>query len=134
MEIPSFDVNYGRHTRYIRLAQKLAEKSDYINYRMSCVVVKGGRVIAVGINKLKSGIVKHPSYGSKAIHAELDAILTIDPEKLKGATVYVGGITKTGGLLKSAPCPICQSLLREYGIRCVVFHEKTGEIRSYKVS
>lgn len=134
MEIDSFESTYGRHARYIKLAQKLAEKSSYINYRMSCVVVKGGRVIAIGINRLKSGIVKHPAYGVKAIHAELDAILAIDPEKLKGATVYVGGITKTGGLLKSAPCPICHKVLQEYGIRCVVFHEKTGEIRSYKVS
>lgn len=126
--------SYGRHARYIRLAQKLAEKSDFINYRMSCVVVKGGRVIAIGINKPKSGLVKHPAYSQKAIHAELDAILMIDSSKLKGATVYIGGITKTGDLLKSAPCPLCQNLLKEYGIRCVVFHEKTGEIRSYKVS
>ena len=134
MEIDSSEITYGRHMRYIRLAQKLAEKSNFINYRMSCVVVKGGRVIATGINRLKSGLVKHPAYREKAIHAELDAVLMIDPEKLRGATVYVAGISKTGNLLKSAPCPICQKLLQEYGIRCVVFHEKTGEIRSYKVS
>jgi deoxycytidylate deaminase len=123
----------GRHSRYIKLANKLAHKSDFYPYKMAAVVVRGGRVIGTGVNRQKQGVLKHPAYALKAIHSELDAILGIDPDLLRGSTVYVSGVSKGNNLIKSAPCESCQQLMREYGIRAVVYHEKTGEVNTWRV-
>jgi deoxycytidylate deaminase len=101
---------------------------------MCAIVVKSNRVIAVGYNKAKPGITKNPNYHNNAIHAELQAILSVDPEKLKGATIYVGGVSRCGNTILSKPCPLCQNLLREMGIKAAVWHNKDNEVETWKVS
>jgi deoxycytidylate deaminase len=118
----------ARDRRWINLARKIAEQNNFPKYKMACVVVRGGRVLAIGINRITPGILKHPAYCNKAMHAELDAILQINRAALHNSTVYVAGVSKGKNLIKSKPCPSCQQMLREFGIHSVVWHTPEDEL------
>jgi deoxycytidylate deaminase len=95
---------------------------------MGAILVKGGSILSVGLNRASPGVLKDKRYIEKAVHAERDAIYGVDPKKLKGATVYVTGITKCGNLLKSEPCSICKAVLSDVGVKAVYYYHKNGEI------
>lgn len=119
----------GRHRRWINLAHKLAFQSSVWPYRMGCVVVRGGRVIATSVNRKGSGSLKHSAYEDyKGIHAELGAILQLNPAMLRNATVYVSGLTKGDNFCYSRPCESCQEMLKQMGVKCAVFHTNSGEL------
>lgn len=130
------DSSQGRHTRYLRLAEKIARKnSDFPTYKHAAVIVRGGRIISIGINKLRPGIAKHPAYAKKAHHSELDAVLGIDPDILRGSTIYIAGISsRSGNLVTSKPCECCQQMLRDYNIKTAVYHTGEGTVEFWKVS
>lgn len=118
----------GRHRKWINLAHKVAMQSTCWPYKMGCVITKGGRVIATSVNKVGPGIQKHHAYELKGIHAELGAILQLNPAMLRNATVYVSGVTKGNNLCYSRCCESCQKMLGEMGIKCAVFHTKSDEL------
>lgn len=86
------------------------------------VIVKGGRVMSVGINKwrndpenIETSKVKHVC----STHAEVDALSRVnDPS---GATLYIARVNRSGKPLLSAPCNNCWESIRNAGIRKVVF-------------
>jgi len=86
------------------------------------VIVKGGRVISIGINKNRN----HPTVVSSehikthcSVHAEVDALRKV--RNAKGATIYVARVNKRGQDRLSRPCDRCHTAIREAGIRKVVY-------------
>lgn len=86
------------------------------------VIVRGGSVISVGINKNRN----HPTVVSSehikthcSVHAEVDAIRKV--KNAKGATIYVARVNKSGGDLLSRPCDRCHKAIKDAGIRKVVY-------------
>lgn len=86
------------------------------------VVVKGGRVISVGMNKNRN----HPTVVSAehikthcSVHAEIDALRKV--KSTKGVTVYVARINKKGQDRMSRPCDRCSKAMEEAGVRKVVY-------------
>lgn len=86
------------------------------------VIVKGGRVISVGINKNRN----HPTVVSSehikthcSVHAEVDAIRKV--KNVKGATIYVARVNKNGQDRLSRPCDRCHKAIQEAGIRKVIY-------------
>jgi len=86
------------------------------------VIVKGGRVIGVGINKNRN----HPTIVSSehikdhcSVHAEIDALRKV--KNVKGATIYVARINKRGEDRMSRPCNNCHNQIEKSGIRKVVY-------------
>lgn len=98
---------------------------------MSAVVVKGGRVLAIGVNRDGTGYLKSRLFERfQGIHAEVDALLQCDPEELRGAEMYVvGHRPRSGALITSKPCEACQAYIADVGLKAVYYHEPGGVIR-----
>lgn len=117
--------NTRRHQKMLALAKRKAVESNFNGPRMAAIVTKGGRVINWGTNKPQSGSLKSKHYTkNQALHAECDATRGIDPKVLRGATIYVYGFQpcRAQATWSSKPCSSCEALLRDLGIREVIFH------------
>lgn len=110
--------------RFLNIAINLAKSSNAGRYRHGAVIVKGGRILSTGINKVRN----HPDVLSNReeikneshIHAEVDAIKKLS--NLEGAKIYVARINKNGtstGL--SRPCESCYDKIVEVGITKIVY-------------
>lgn len=99
---------------------------------MAAVLVNGGRVLSVGLNKTHAGVSKDKRYGNKQIHAELSCVLGVDERDLKGAILYVAGETRAGNPIKSAPCEICQQMLSELPLKAIYYHNKENEVLKHE--
>ena len=60
------------------------------------------------------------------MHAEHSCLSGIWPNKRKGLTVWVGRITKSGTWAESKPCKACEEMLRDAGVRKVVYSTPEG--------
>lgn len=120
---------------YLNSATKIAARS-VVRSRHGAVIVKGGSVIAVGLNSYTNDPHRFPVNNSGeqkiphldrgkqlSIHAELAAIRRVSPNRLKGATIYIARVTRNGELRNSAPCAGCTKELLEAGIKKVIFTE-----------
>ena len=120
--------------RFLRLALRKIENEDYcdhIQHRHVAVIAKAGRILAVGRNRNKT----HPASvlhedGKrilKTIHAELDAISKVkNKDQLRGATIYVARIGRSGYPGMSCPCKMCQELINRHGLKRAVFTTDYG--------
>jgi len=120
--------------KFLKLALRRIHGEDYnenIQHRHAAVVVKGGRVLAVGRNRAKT----HPDsifYEDgqrilKSIHAELDAISRVkNKEQLRGATIYVARLGRAGSPGMSCPCKMCQQLINKHGLKRAIFTTEYG--------
>ena len=61
------------------------------------------------------------------------AIRKATPERLKGATLYVGGVSAKGNKILTKPCRWCAGVLKSTGIKSVVWHNHSGDIGSYLI-
>lgn len=88
--------------------------------RHGALVVKGGSVLGVGINRSRthdSWIVDRPR-NSCSIHAEVSALRNADyPIR---STIYVARVNSKGELRPSAPCVSCFGFLEQFEVKKVV--------------
>lgn len=108
----------------LSLAQKVALASEQ-RQRHGAVITKGGRVMAVGINKFRNDPAVVPAdqneHGRATIFsvcAERDALSRV--VDARGAVVYVARVSSQGPAL-SRPCSICRKALKEAGVKAVVY-------------
>ncbi len=125
-------MNRGRHRRWINYCIKLCQKSNVKDYKHAAVLVKGGNVISIGINKYKCGILADRIYGKKGWHSEADCLLSIHKSKIKNATLYVAGINKSQDVICSKPCPACQEFIENYNLKAIFYSDRDGNIVEYK--
>ena len=83
----------GRIKRFIDLAYRVAQTSDYDDYRHGAGLTRGNKVISVSANKNS-----HARFGKRfrkrncghaTHHAELGCILGLDRSVTRGSTMYV---------------------------------------------
>ena len=123
------------NNKYLRMALRKIESEDFsekIQHRHVAVIAKAGRILSVGRNRNKT----HPESVTlnengdrvlKSIHAELDAICKVkNKEQLKGATIYVARLGRSGHPGMSCPCTMCQGLINKYGLKRAVFTTDYG--------
>jgi deoxycytidylate deaminase len=123
------------NNKYLRMALRKIESEDFsekIQHRHVAVIAKAGRILSVGRNRNKT----HPeavvlsANGNKilkSIHAELDAIFKVKNKKqLRGATIYVARLGRSGHPGMSCPCKMCQALIDKYGLKRAVFTTDYG--------
>ena len=86
------------------------------------VIVRGGSVISIGINKNRN----HPTVVSSehikthcSIHAEIDALRKV--KNAKGATIYVARVNRKGKARDSRPCNRCYEIIKNNGIKKIVY-------------
>lgn len=120
----------------IRIASKIAAKSKFKRARVGACIVKSGRVLAVGYNRI--GYSKHfrDKKYPHSIHAEEQAILQLLKENrlddLANSTIYVSRLGRAGSTRMARPCSACSLLIRSMGIGKVVYTTNNG-VESYDV-
>lgn len=107
-------------TFFIELAQVYSQRSTCTRLKVGCVIVKNKVPVSFGYNGSISGHEHCSDAGCltndegrciRTIHAEQNALLHADRDKLKGATAYV----------THEPCETCAKLLVQAGIDEVIF-------------
>lgn len=118
---------------YLSVARYFSKKSNAKNTH-GAVVVRGGRVLGTGCNRSRN----HPSIVSPehiktkcSIHAEESAIKDANYD-VRGAILYVARINKNGEDRDSKPCPRCLNLIKESGIKRVIYTTNSGRINVSK--
>jgi deoxycytidylate deaminase len=114
----------------IRLASKIAAKSHFRRARVGAVIVKSGRVLATGCNRIgHSKYLRNRPY-PESVHAEQQAVLQLLKQRrlndLAGSTIYISRILSNGSTANSRPCCVCANLLKAVGIRNVVYTADSG--------
>lgn len=109
------------------MARYFATKSKSRNTH-GAVVVKGGRILGTGFNKDRN----HPRVVSPeriktdcSYHAEEIAIKE-SGEKVRGAKIYIARVNRHGQDRDSGPCPKCLTLIKEVGIKKIVYTSEKG--------
>lgn len=113
--------------RYLKIAVdelRGRELDPDLTSHHAAVIVSGGRVQSVGINKhKKNGFIKsfqHHDFCNT--HAECDAVLKARRKiDLRNAKIYVARLRKDGQIGNSKPCEMCALVLQRYGIRRVYY-------------
>ena len=107
---------------FLSVARYFAKKSVARNTH-GAVIVKGGRVIGTGYNRNRN----HPKIVSPehiktdcSTHAEDSAIRDAGYD-VKNAVIYVARVNRHGEDRDSQPCPRCQTMIEEYGIKRIIY-------------
>lgn len=111
-----------KDSAYLSVARYLAERS-VANKKHGAVVVKGGRVLGTGFNKDRTHpLTMSPEHikSDSSYHAEEVAIRESGKD-VRGAIIYVARVNNQGVDRNSKPCPKCQSLIEERGIKRVIY-------------
>lgn len=115
------------------MAFKQAKKSKYKQHRLGAVIVKGGRILSTGYNKIRPSAVLH----TETLHAEASAILKLLKENrihdLAGSDLYVTRFTAGGAVGLSKPCPACWELARSVGISKIHYTTNEGTTETMKL-
>ena len=104
--------------RHTRLAAKLSEKSSH-KFQVGSVIARGNKVLGIGFNKVKTS--PQSNHAFKTRHAELDALISCGLEDTRGAVCYVYRRLKDGNCAMARPCPSCETILKERGIKKVYY-------------
>lgn len=113
----------SRKENIINLATKVAQLSGH-KFQIGAVLVRGKRVLSFGVNKYKSHprqINPHTKTLGTSIHAELDCVIHAPYPMISGSSIYVARLLRDGTHGYCRPCISCISLLKEYGIRKIIY-------------
>lgn len=118
-----------RHERWLKVCIRLAYQHHNHMYRHVSILVRGGRIVAVGYNRVKPNPMQNPSYVMRTVHSEVDISRQIGYNSYKGAILYVTGLTQANHLVFSKPCQSCQKkieIYKDYGLRDVYYTTPYG--------
>lgn len=95
-------------------------KSGHKAHKHAAIVVRGGAIVAVGVNH-------------DLIHAEVNALAKLWPSEREGTKVFSIRLRRSGTLGMAKPCPECEAYMREAGVKAVVFTNSNGEWETLKL-
>lgn len=93
--------------------------------RHGALVVLGGSLLGMGINKNVLDPFYHKDAPKLSVHAEEAALKRC--KRTAGAVLYVARINKQGLPRMSRPCTSCMQLIRAAGIKKIVYTISTME-------
>lgn len=127
---------------YLKIANTVSLRSTCLRRRYGAVIVKNDEIIATGYNgsprgednccdlgiceRNKLNVPKGERYElCKAVHAEQNAIISASRRDMIGATMYISGNEiKTGDIADCRPCLICEKLIKNAGIKEVIYEQR----------
>lgn len=134
--------------KFLQKALKLIDQHEYdakIEFRLCAIIVRGGSIISIGYNDYDkvNGFVRHYTDKVRAeiksnrnchsAHAEMVAVNQARAKTdLRGCKVFVARRSPTGSAM-SRPCPICQKVLYEYGIKTAYYTINENEYGVMKI-
>lgn len=100
----------------------LAAGGITVTHHHAAIIIKGGRTLGVGVNRMTN----HPDHvpdvkRQASIHAEVAAVRACGNSDLRGATIYVARVNRRGEQAMSKPCQNCQDFLVERGIKKIFY-------------
>lgn len=108
----------------LRAAINAAANSTHL-FRVGCTVIRNGKIVSTGYNKIKTHPELRIKYEHYSIHGECDALLRADKS---GDTIVVARIMKDGSLGQSKPCPKCMKFITDCGVHTVYFTNDLGDL------
>lgn len=110
-----------------------ASMSTHRRWRLGATVVKGGRVLAIGVNRPRNdpSVIPNDVFWECSVHAEADAIRRAG--STKGARLFVARLTRGGRLALARPCDRCMEVIRDAGIQRVVYTRDDGTWASLRL-
>ncbi|MBN2654378.1 MAG: dCMP deaminase family protein [Nitrospirae bacterium] len=131
---------------FIEIAKVVSSRSTCLRRRYGAVIVKDHVIIGTGYNGAPRGYLNCIETGRctrkelnipsgqryelcEAVHAEQNAIISGQPERMKDSTIYIAGFEEDGGYADSRPCLLCSRMIVNAQIKKVVFIDKQGKIK-----
>ena len=125
---------------YLDIAAAVAARSTCIRRQYGAVIVKNDVIIATGYNGASRGDPNCTDLGycyreandiphgeqyekCKAVHAEMNAIISASREQMIGATLFLAGFENGRRIAGPKPCDMCERAIKNAGIRWVVVGE-----------
>ena len=138
---------------FLGIAEKVALRATCIRRQYGAIIVKDNEIISTGYCGAATGVPNccdgdegcerdrrgcKPGEGYEhcvSVHAEENAIIKADREKMKGATLYVTGVdAKTKERVSGKPCNLCERRILNAGISEVIISSETkGKSASWSV-
>lgn len=130
---------------YLAIAAIVLERGTCLRRNYGAVIVADDQIVGTGYTGAPRGSVNCCEVGEckretlnipsgeryelcESVHAELNAIIHAGRERCKDATIYVvGKDMKTGELIATPPCLMCQRAIINAGIKAVVIPTKENE-------
>jgi len=106
------------------LVARLAAKSQHKNHQHVAIVTRGGAVVSVGYNGGPNG----------CVHAEAMALGKLWPSERVGTKLHSIRLMKSGRMGLAKPCPECQKLIEESGVKAVFYSDNCGNMVHIKVA
>ena len=125
---------------YLGMAAEVATRSTCLRRQYGAVIVKNDVIISTGYNGAARGNdnccdlgycyreannIPHGERYEKcqAVHAEMNAIISPDREKMIGATLFRAGFDDGERIPDPKPCEMCRRVISNAGIRRVITNE-----------
>jgi len=140
-------VNY-----YLDLADVVSKRGTCLRRRYGAVIVKNDEVISTGYVGAPRGRMNCSDLGfcirqqmniprgeryelCRSVHAEANAIISAEREKMIGSTIYLSGREVSTGeyIMKSNSCSMCKRMIINAGIETVIVRDTENEYRVIKV-
>lgn len=140
-------VNY-----YLDLADVVSKRGTCLRRRYGAVIVKNDEVISTGYVGAPRGRMNCSDLGfcirqkmniprgeryelCRSVHAEANAIISAEREKMIGSTIYLSGreVDTNEYINKSNSCSMCKRMIINAGIETVVVRDTENEYRVIKV-
>jgi len=116
--------------KFFDLAKKVSKLSNHKHHKIGSVIVRGNKVISVGINNIKTHPRSlHPFF---SLHSEMAAIL-LAKQDLIGCEIYVFRQIKDGTTAIAKPCQYCEQMIKEASIK-EIHYTVTNGYKSEKVN
>jgi len=111
--------------KFLSHAVNVAANSEHQSFKHGAVLVKNGKILSEGVNRYTT-----EAHGQRvhSIHAEENALRGNKKEAI-GSTMYIARIASYGPAM-SKPCFRCQMLLKNAGVRKVIYTSRDGELQA----
>jgi len=142
----------SKENYYLDIAQTVAERSTCIRRGFGAIIVKNDIIVSTGYNgaprgrvncnelghciRDKMGIPKGERYElCRSVHAEANAIIAADRERMLNATMYMVCISPISKdvLPDTCPCSMCKRLIINAGIERVIVRDTKENYRIIEV-
>jgi dCMP deaminase len=130
---------------FIEIAKVVSSRSTCLRRRYGAIIVKDHVIVSTGYNGAPRGSVNCIDRGTcrrqelnipsgeryelcEAVHAEQNAIVNGQPERMKDATIYIAGFEEAGIFAEGRPCLLCKRMIQNAMIKEVVYLRKDGSL------
>lgn len=127
-----------RELKFFNVAKAVSKTSDYHGAKIGCVVCIGNNILSVASNSEKTHSLQciynrfrdfDTETSANKLHAEVHALSLIYRRHINWSKVeiYMYRELKNGTPAISKPCPACENLIHDLGIRTMFYINEKGK-------